>query len=133
MWKEYEYYVANQDDNIRSLKFPAMYAIKYQDKYYLDMDAMSEIINIYKPYYNDILDAVMFASSKTDEWLVTTPEYRDALTERYHKIEKIHIPLDKFKANCTLSGDYLFKIYYKERIYDRYDKIDNFLKSYREY
>ena len=29
--------------------------------------------------------------------------------------------------------DYLFKTYYKERIYDGYDKIDKFLKSYREY
>lgn len=133
LWKEYEYYIANQDDNIRSLKFPAMHVIKYQDKYYIDIDALMSMTSIRHPYYNDILDAAMFASMNTEDWLITTPEYRDALMERYHKIEKIHIPLDKFKDNCSISTETMFKTYLKDNMYDYYDKVDKFLKSYREY
>lgn len=101
--------------------------IKYQGKYYITPDLLTKLISLVtrycrpffgdtRPFYDTISDAAVFNSDGIMLWLVNTPEYQEALIEKYYKANQsvMNVSLEQYKQNCpetiwTLYGTYLSK------------------------
>ena len=125
----YNMYVYNADYDIRQANQDYNDIIRYQGKYYITPDLLANIISLVtrytipffgesKPFYDVITDAAVFNSDGIMLWLVNTPEYREALIERYYKANQktINVSLEQYKQSCPESLWTLYETYLSKRV-----------------